>query len=235
MKIHILPALKDNYIYVLANSAGECAVIDPGESEPVRKFLAGRGLRLKHILCTHHHWDHVNGAQALADEFGADIVCSGRDLGQIGGATRAAENGELLGERMEVLEIPGHTLGQIGFWFPDMKALFAGDTLFSCGCGRLFEGTHEQMFASLAKIKALPPDTRLYFGHEYTLRNIDFVLSRGVRDEDLLNYKHESEERVRRCEPTSPGTLALELRINPFLKAATVDEFRRWREARDLY
>lgn len=239
LRVHILPALKDNYIYALVNeNGGECAVVDPGDAAIVNAFLAKTGCHLKHILCTHHHWDHTDGAKTLADRHHAPIWCSESDVARISGANRPVQEGvhyDLLGEKMEILAIPGHTLGQIGFWFPDMKALFAGDTLFSCGCGRLFEGTHEQMFTSLQKIKRLPPETKLYFGHEYTVRNADFILSLEPENSAVREHRERAQEQVSRGEPTSPGRLDVELNVNPFLSAPTVDEFRRWREARNTY
>lgn len=235
LKIHIIPALKDNYIYGLSDADGRLAVIDPGAAEPVIGFLNTSGFKLERILCTHHHWDHVNGIPELARQFGVPVWTSKVDASRIPFASKILKDGDLLSEELRILEVPGHTLGQIAFWFPKLQALFVGDTLFSCGCGRLLEGSAEQMFESLQKIKKLPQNTRIYFGHEYTLRNIGFVVQHGGLDDFLKTYQHECEAKVAAGQPTTPGILATELRINPFLKAGSLAEFRKWREARDVF
>lgn len=238
MKIHILKALKDNYIYLLTDGSGTCGVIDPGEAAPVEDFLRENSLKLTHILCTHHHWDHVNGVQQLAEAHGASVGCSQHDLSRVPCARNSFAEGtryELFGSRLEILDLPGHTAGQIAFWFPQEKALFAGDTLFSCGCGRLFEGTHSQMYASLQKLKALPADTNLYFGHEYTLNNIRFIKTHAPASKELEIYEAQSQEKIAAGRPTSPGLLATELSVNPFLVSNTLEEFKRWRDARDVW
>lgn len=240
MIIHTLRALKDNFIYVLDDESGNCAVIDPGEAKPVMDFLNERGLRLQKIFCTHRHWDHVDGVEELVAAFPVPVACSKFDLASIPCATEGLEeNGSysIFGHEMRILALPGHTLGQIGLYFPEKKALFSGDTLFSCGCGRLFEGTHEQMFASLAKIKNLPPDTLLYFGHEYTLRSIQFVKekSKGSLSPALDTYERECAAKIQAGHDTSPGKLSIELEVNPFLKAESVAEFKSWRDARDAW
>ena len=235
MTIHTLPALRDNYIYVLSQG-GRAAVIDPGESAPVTKYLNENNLLLEKIFCTHHHWDHTNGVEDLVQRYGADVYCSGYDLKRIAQAKHDLSpdsDHEVFGAKMKVLSLPGHTLGQIALWFPDLKALFAGDTIFSGGCGRLFEGTPQQMFGSLRKIRDLPPETRLYFGHEYTLNNLRFVRSRMKADASFDAYQRNCEQMRARGEPTSPGLLATELKINPFLFSRDVAEFTEWREARD--
>ncbi len=154
----------------------ECAIIDPGDAQPVESFLSAHGMRLHKILCTHHHWDHVTGVQELAKRHGCEVWSSDPDFARIEGATRSvAGKTKLWDYEIEVLAVPGHTLGQIAYYLPNIRALFPGDTLFSAGCGRLFEGTPEMMFHSLQKLAALPAETKVYFGHEYTLRNLDFV------------------------------------------------------------
>lgn len=237
MQIHTLTALKDNFIYILATEAGDAVAVDPGEAAPVRKFLTHKNLRLRYILCTHHHADHIGGVEELVRESGAEVWASERDRLRIPGVTRslkAEESTDVLGEPVQILSVPGHTEGQISYYFPKMDALFTGDTLFSVGCGRLFEGTAEQMFDSLSKIKRLPARTRIYFGHEYTLRNLAFLKHRlGTVSEDVFDYEQRCRENLKRGYPTSPTSLAQELKVNPFLKADTIGEFREWREARD--
>lgn len=238
MKIRTLRALKDNFIYILEGENGDCAVIDPGEAPPVEDFLSAHKLKLKKILCTHHHWDHVNGVADLAERHGASVLCSQHDLPRVPKASEGLSEGgtyRLFGEDMQILDLPGHTLGQIAFWFPKSQALFAGDTLFSCGCGRLFEGTPDQMYSSLQKLKSLPPETELYFGHEYTLNNIRFVRAQNLASAALDDYQRSCEKKQAAGLPTTPVPLKIEFQINPFLTAKSVEEFKRWREARNTW
>ncbi|MGE4132633.1 MAG: hydroxyacylglutathione hydrolase [Bdellovibrionales bacterium] len=238
MTIHSLPVLKDNYVYLLANDQGQCAVVDPGEAEPIARFLDQKRLQLGLIICTHHHADHIDGIKGLLDRHpGIPVWCSALDRDRIPLSTEGLKEEltyDCLGETLTVLHVPGHTQGQISIYLPNLGALFTGDTLFSGGCGRLFEGTPEEMFQSLQKIKGLPAHTRLYFGHEYTLRNIKFIEHElGHRTEDLINYEERCRTKIGQGLGTTPSTLAQELKINPFIQAKTVQEFRRWREARD--
>lgn len=239
MTVDILPALKDNYIYML-RGAGECAAVDPGEAAPVFRYLEEKGCRLTHILCTHHHWDHIDGVSELAQKTRCEVWASAYDQDRIPFATRGFEDDEtftLYDQKGRTLGIPGHTLGHMAFYFAQKPMLFPGDTLFSAGCGRLFEGTYEQMFESLGKLKALPKTTLIYFGHEYTVRNLEFVRSRWPQPQPpiLDRYFKESTERRHGGQPTTPSSMALELEINPFLRASTLDEFRSWREARNSW
>lgn len=238
LTVDVLPALEDNYIYALSDANGRVAVIDPGEPDPVWKFLSATGRRLSLILCTHHHWDHVDGVSALLARDSVPVICSAYDLGRVPGATRGMADGEtfdLLGAEARAIAVPGHTLGQNCYYLPKQDALFVGDTLFSCGCGRLFEGDYVQLFASLAKIKTLPASTRLYFGHEYTLRNIQFVRELGGETSALVEHEKVAHRLRDSGRPTSPGELATELAINPFLKANNIADLQRWREARNVW
>lgn len=239
MKIHAIRALKDNFIYVLVHNSGECAVVDPGEAAPILEFVHKNQLKLTHILCTHHHHDHVGGVQELVKQFGCEVSGSIYDIehGRIPAATIGVSESNpltLWGRTVAILDVPGHTLGQICYYFAEENALFPGDTLFSAGCGRLFEGTPEQMFKSLQKILALPVDTRIYFGHEYTLRNLEFVWQRDTRPE-VLAYMKECKRKVADGQDTAPAILKTELQVNPFLRAKTVAEFAEWREARNHF
>ncbi len=236
MNIHTLSALKDNFIYVLSHK-DQCAVVDPGEAAPVLRFLEHKKLALTHILLTHHHPDHIGGVADLVRGRDVQIWASEYDRERIPGVTHPVREGRaetLFGEPVEILEVPGHTLGQVCYYLPKSSALFVGDTLFSGGCGRLFEGTAEQMFTSLQKIKRLPVATRIYFGHEYTLRNLEFIKQQsGHISEDLFRYEQQCRNRLSKGEPTTPTTLAQELKINPFITSETVETFREWRSARD--
>lgn len=233
--IHVLRALKDNYIYMIVHADGRCAAVDPGEAGPVIDFLHLTGHKLTHVLCTHHHSDHVAGAAELAGTHGCEVVASRHDRNRIAGCTAGVSESlglELWGDRVAVLDMPGHTLGQIAYYLEPESALFTGDTLFSAGCGRLFEGTAAQMWASLRKIRSLPADTRLYFGHEYTLRNLDFVLAHRPTPEARA-YFEDCERRLARGEATTPSTLAREMAVNPFLSAPSTEAFQDLRTARD--
>ncbi len=220
MEILQIPALTDNYIYVLI-SDDIVAVVDPCESEPVTEALFNRGLGLDFILSTHHHWDHVGGNIALKDRWGAQIIGAANDSARIPGIDLRFRDGDefVLGaSTMRVMEVPGHTIGQVAYFFPNEKKLFCGDTLFAMGCGRLFEGTPQQMTASLKKIAALPPDTEIYCGHEYTKRNAEFALTVD-RENKLLKDRYERVSQIRiELKFTVPFTLAEELQTNPFLR-----------------
>src|SRR5262249_18905808 len=181
LEVHPINALRDNYVWLLRDpKSGAIGVVDPSESEPVEAALRSRSWTLTHILNTHHHYDHTGGNLALKQAHGATIVGPAADRERIPGIDVALADGETytFGEGAAlVLDVPGHTRGHIAFFFPAAPALFCGDTMFSLGCGRLFEGTPAQMWASLGKFKRLPTDTRVYCGHEYTQANARFAIT----------------------------------------------------------
>jgi hydroxyacylglutathione hydrolase len=218
-----VPCLEDNYAYLLVDrETGRVGVVDAPEAEPIVAALADRGLRLEAILCTHHHWDHTGANEELAAHYGAlTITGFAGDRGRIPGQTHFLADGEtfaLGASRARVLHIPGHTRGAIAYHFADDGYLFPGDTLFGAGCGRLFEGTPEEMQASLARLRGLPGETRVYFGHEYTAANLAFA--RKVEpDSEALRRRWEAVRSLRtRGAPTCPSTLAEERATNPFLR-----------------
>jgi hydroxyacylglutathione hydrolase len=220
-----IPVLADNYVYLAHEPlGGATAAIDPAVPEPVLERLAARGWRLTHILNTHHHGDHTGANLELARRTGCAILGASKDSGRIPGITQEVCQGEtfMLGHAaVTVLELPGHTSGHIAFWFADSHVLFCGDTLFSLGCGRLFEGTPEEMWTSLKKLRDLPPDTMAYPAHEYTASNGRFA--RLVeRDNEALKARLDEVERLRaNGRPTVPVLLADERAANPFLRADT--------------
>jgi hydroxyacylglutathione hydrolase len=238
LRIQILPLLSDNFSYVLHDSHSTLAtIIDPSESSPVRKFLAKEALNLELIICTHHHLDHVGGAQELADQK-VPIWASDYDRSRIAGCTRGLSDSEevlVAGHKMRVIFVPGHTLGQIALYFEEASALFVGDTLFSLGCGRLFEGTADQMIASLNKLMALPDETKIYFGHEYTLRNGEFVESLNLNLPELKTYLQHVRDLRSKGNFSTPSLLDLEKRLNPFLNAHSVEEWTRRRALRNHF
>ena len=223
LEIHQIPVLSDNYVYLARDTAtGACAVVDPAVADPVLEEAARLGWRITHILNTHHHGDHVGGNRAIQAATGCTIVGPKADRTRIPGIEVEVDDGDryALGEAVaEVFFVPGHTRGHIAYWFPDSHALFCGDTLFALGCGRLFEGTPEQMWHSLDKLRALPEDTRVYCAHEYTQANARFALSVDPDNAALRERAKDIDLARARGEPTVPSTLGLERRTNPFLRA----------------
>lgn len=213
-----LPAFRDNYIWLLERH-GRAAVVDPGEAAPVRRALVESGLTLEAVLVTHHHADHMGGAAELAREYDCPVYGpAGENIEAVD--KLLAEGAEVslpgIGSRFRVLDIPGHTAGHIAY--QGHGIMFCGDTLFSAGCGRLFEGTAGQMYASLAKLAALPDDTAVCCGHEYTLANLKFAATVEPDNRAVAEYAAECAARRSRGEPTLPSQLGLERRVNPFLR-----------------
>lgn len=221
LEIELFACRSDNFGVLLHDPAtGATASIDAPEEKPILEALERRGWRLSHIFTTHHHGDHVEANLALKDRFGATIIGPARET--IPGIDRKVDGGDsfdFAGRRVEVIATPGHTLGHICFHLPEEKLLFAADTLFALGCGRLFEGTPAQMWDSLSKLAALPEETTVYFGHEYTLSNARFA--KTVDPENVaLAHRVEEIEALRAADAfTVPTTIGLEKATNPFLRA----------------
>jgi hydroxyacylglutathione hydrolase len=218
VRIEPIPAFNDNYIWLLTRGA-QAAAVDPGDAAPVARRLAARNLSLAAIVVTHHHPDHVGGVKDLLAQYAVPVY---GPVGEtIPGRTRALAEGDavdILGVRFEIIDVPGHTRGHIAYYAPSANALFCGDTLFGCGCGRLFEGTPAQMVESLGKIARLPGATRVYCAHEYTLANIRFARAVEPHNAQLAARQAECEAQRARDEPTVPSQLADELATNPFLR-----------------
>ncbi|RME64928.1 MAG: hydroxyacylglutathione hydrolase, partial [Alphaproteobacteria bacterium] len=218
-----LPVLNDNYVYLVHEPETKLtAAVDPAVAEPVNAALDRRGWRLSHILNTHHHMDHVGGNLALKQAHGCTVVGPRADAARIPGIDIAVGDGDVFTfgtAPAHVFDVPGHTRGHIAYWFKESAALFCGDTLFAMGCGRLFEGTPTQMWASLSKLAALPPETRIYCAHEYTQANGRFALT-VEPDNPALAARMKAVDAARAAgQPTVPSTLADELATNPFLRA----------------
>lgn len=223
LDIRRIPALTDNYLWLVREPAsGLVAVVDPAEAEPVETALATLGWTLTHILNTHHHKDHTGGNLALKAKWNATVVGPAADAERIPGIDVEVGDGEtyILGEESaEVFDVPGHTRGHIAYWFPDSDALFCGDTLFALGCGRLFEGTPAQMWASLGKFDAMPDETLVFCAHEYTQSNARFALTVDGGNVALIARARAVDDARAKGQATVPSTLGEERATNPFLRA----------------
>ncbi len=221
-KVVQIPAMEDNYFYLIHDRvSGKTAAIDPGQSAPIEQVLAAKGWKLDLILLTHHHLDHVGGVVDLKKVHRCEVVGSEFDKKRLPFIDRALREGDEvhLGEAIaRVLDVPGHTLGHIAYYFEANEALFCGDTLFALGCGRLFEGTAEMLWKSLQKIAALPPETLIFCAHEYTAANARFALSIDDHNSALLERAREVESLRKQGRPTVPSSLGEELLTNPFLR-----------------
>nr|HEX4315274.1 hydroxyacylglutathione hydrolase [Kofleriaceae bacterium] len=227
MRVVAVPCLKDNYAYLVIEG-GVAAVVDPGEAAPVRAAIAREGVTLVAVWATHHHPDHVGGAQ----ELGVEIVGHASDRERIAGLTRAVDDGDEValagtGVRARIIHNPGHTLGAISYVVDGCA--FTGDTLFAAGCGRVFEGTMEMMHASLQKLAALPPATAVYFGHEYTAGNLKFAAHVEPGNAAI------AARAARGGAVTTPSVMSEELATNVFLRAKDAAEFGARRTAKDSF
>ncbi|SFP19175.1 hydroxyacylglutathione hydrolase [Tranquillimonas alkanivorans] len=224
LEIVTVPCRTDNYAFLIHDDAsGETALVDAPEAAPILKALDERGWRLQHVWLTHHHADHVEGLPELQTSQ-PDIKVLGAESDQnrlppLDTAVTDGESFEFAGDRVEVMDVSGHTLGHVAFYIPGAKAAFTADSLMSLGCGRVFEGTPEMMWASLRKLAALPDDTTIYSGHEYTQTNARFALTIEPDNPALKDRARRIEEARARGEPTVPSALSEELATNPFLRA----------------
>ena len=223
LAVHQFPARSDNYGALVHDGAsGATASIDAPDTEAVLAALAETGWTLTHILTTHHHPDHVAGNADLKERFGCEIIGPGAEADRIPGIDRQVAGGDTFdwaGHRVEVIDTPGHTAGHVVFHLPEHHLLFAGDTMFAMGCGRLFEGTADDMWGSLSRLMRLPDETTIYAGHEYTLSNARFAVTVDPDNETLRERLAEVERLRAENKPTLPTTLAKELATNPFLRA----------------
>ena len=218
LTIKSIPAFNDNYIWLIHSPDNHCVVVDPGDASPVLAFLEQEELELDAILITHHHHDHIGGISELKRRY-PNIHIVAPSAEPIPGVSQSVDDGdqvEIFGERFMVLGVPGHTAGHVAY-VGDGK-LFCGDTLFSAGCGRLFEGTPEQMYNSLQKLSALPDETEVYCAHEYTSSNLAFALVAEQDNPHLQRYREEVSRMRAQGISTIPSTLKQEKLINPFLR-----------------
>lgn len=228
MELIALPAFTDNYIWMLHDGT-DAVVVDPGEAAPVLSALDERHLTLAAILVTHHHGDHVGGVDALRSRLTGPVYGPKRErIPEPFVALADGDSIDLLGLRFEVIEVPGHTAGHIAFFHAGRDGaplLFCGDTLFSGGCGRLFEGTADQMHASLERLSSLPGETRVCCAHEYTLSNLKFARAVEPGNAELARYGAQCESLRAAGRPTLPSTIAVERAINPFLRCAEAEVY----------
>lgn len=223
LEIVTVPCLKDNYAYLLRDrTSGTVALVDAPEAEPILEALSSRGWKLDLILLTHHHDDHIAGVSALCHTFRPRVAGAAADRQRLPRLDVALHVGDTLrvGERVgRVLDVPGHTVGHVAYYFPQSHALFSGDSLMTLGCGRLFEGTPAQMWSSLTAMMALPPETQVYSGHEYSAANARFALTVDPGNAALEARAAEIRDRRERGEPCVPVSLETERATNPFLRA----------------
>jgi hydroxyacylglutathione hydrolase len=220
LQVTAVPAFADNYLWLIHDHQ-HAAVVDPGDAAPIEAALAAMHLKLGAILLTHHHGDHAGGVADLLKHWQVPVFGPARE--KIAGLSRPLSEGDMvelpeLGLQLSVLDVPGHTAGHIAYVAHAQKWLFCGDTLFAGGCGRLFEGTPAQMTASLAKLAALPDDTRVYCAHEYTVSNLRFAVAAEPGNAALAQRLAEAQAMRERGEATVPSMLALEKATNPFLR-----------------
>ena len=222
LTINIIPCLSDNYSYVIHDSTTNCVgVVDPSEFNAVNKFISDKYKRIDYILNTHHHHDHIGGNEMLKNKYNSKIVASEIDKESIPNVEIKLKNNDIfrLGNtEFKIISVPGHTIGHICFYAEKEKIIFTGDTLFSLGCGKIFEGTIDQMFNSLNIIKHLPKEINIYCGHEYTKKNLNFCLKYEKNNNFLKTKKRWIDERLSQGMPTLPVKLKEEIDTNIFLR-----------------
>lgn len=227
LAFHQFICRSDNYGLLLHDhKTGATVSIDAPDAAEIERQLDARGWRLTHIFTTHHHGDHVEGNLALQKRFGCNIIGPRREAAKIPGIDREVSGGDRFtweGREVQVMDCPGHTLGHVAYYMPSEEAVFAGDTLFSLGCGRVFEGSMEQMHASVSQFAALPPQTHLYCGHEYTQSNARFALAVEPGNAALVRRCAEVDRLRAAGEMTCPTTIGAELAANPFLRTGSAE------------
>ena len=239
MNIEIIKCLKDNYSYLIIDEKTKSAcVVDPSEAKPIINFIEKNKIYLKFILNTHHHYDHVGGNKDLKKKYNAKVIGFEGDkdrIPEIDICLKDRETWKNKNFEFKIFHIPGHTSGHICFNFFKEKLLFTGDTLFSLGCGRIFEGTYEQMFNSLELIKSFSLETKIYCGHEYTLKNSDFCSIHDKENSKLTEKIISIKEKLNKGLPTIPSTLKEELETNIFLKCNSIESFSKLRDLKDNF
>ena len=239
MIVEVISCLQDNYSYLIIDKINNSAcIVDPSESKPIIDFIEKKNINLKYILNTHHHFDHVGGNKDLKKKYNSAVIGYKDDSYRIPEIDILLEDNQIWKAgnfEAKIMHIPGHTTGHICFHFFKEKLLFTGDTLFSLGCGKLFEGTYEDMFKSLDKIKKLPQDTKIYCGHEYTLQNSKFCIEHDPENTNLKNKIKEVKRKRENSLPTIPSILKDEMECNIFLRAKNIESFSKLRDLKDNF
>ena len=238
LDIAAVPVLTDNYVWLIHNpETGETAAVDPSVAEPVLGAAGAKAWRLTQILNTHWHPDHTGGNAGIQAATGAPITApaEAKRVSKVGHIVREGDRVTVAGAQALVWDIPAHTAGHIAYYFEDEGMIFVGDTMFAMGCGRLFEGTAEQMYSNLQRIAALPADVRIYCGHEYTLANARFAAHVEPGNEAVLERLAEAQALREAGEITLPTTVAQERETNPFVRSTNVKEFAERRAAKDSF
>jgi hydroxyacylglutathione hydrolase len=239
MRIEIIPCLQDNYSYLIIDESNNSAcVIDPSEADPIISFVENNNIKLKYILNTHHHFDHIGGNKELKKKFGSTVLGFKEDSHRIPEIDILLEDDQIWKAQnfiAKIIHIPGHTLGHICFYFFNEKLIFTGDTLFSLGCGKIFEGTYKQMYDSLNKIKSLPEETKVYCGHEYTLNNSRFCIKHDSENLELKKKINDINKKIKNGLPTIPSTIKEELDCNIFLRTEDLESFSKLRDLKDNF
>ncbi len=236
IQIAVLPH-NANYNYIL-HGGGETVVIDPSLFAPIQEVLKEKKWHLDKIINTHHHWDHTDGNIELKEYYDAKVVGFSKDAERIPGIDLLVNEGDeiiICGETAKVLFLPGHTIGHIAYYFEELNLVFSGDVIFGMGCGRIFEGSYEQAYASIQKISSLPIHTEIYCSHEYTQANGRFALKTEPRNDDIRARISLTDKLRENNVSTIPTTVEMELRTNPFVRAKNVDEFTKIRKAKDNF
>ena len=237
LEIVRVPVLSDNYVWLVHDSAsGETLVVDPAVDEPVLDAASARGWTISQIWNTHWHGDHIGGNAGIVAATGARVTAPAAELAKIPNVDRAVGEGDIVtlgAHQARVLSVPAHTAGHIAYHFADDASIFVGDTMFAMGCGRLFEGTPEQMFTNMRRFEVMPDETKVFCAHEYTLSNGRFATRAEPENAAISARLTEVEAMRERGEATVPTTIALERATNPFLRAATVQELAERRAAKD--
>ncbi len=239
LEIELFSCLSDNFgVLIHDPESAETASIDAPEEGPIVEALEKRGWILTHIFVTHHHHDHVGGIAALKARTGAQVLGPAREIDKINGLDATLDDGDTFkfaGRPVNIIATPGHTLGHICYYIPSDKLLFAADTLFALGCGRVFEGTMDDMWNSLQKLAQLPDDTIVYFGHEYTQSNARYAVTVEPDNEALQARAGEIDTMRASNKPTAPTTIGLEKQTSPFMRAKTAERFAEVRTGKDNF
>jgi len=239
MRIEIIKCLEDNFSYLLIDEEKKSAcVIDPSEAAPIVNYIEKFNINLEFILNTHHHFDHIGGNKELKKKYNSKVIGFKKDENRIPEIDITLDDKEIWKKNKfeaKIYHIPGHTSGHVCYHFFNQNILFTGDTLFSLGCGRIFEGTYDQMFSSLQLFKSFPENTKIYCGHEYTLKNSEFCIEHDKNNSALIKKIRSIKKKLEKGFPTVPSTIKEELDCNIFLRSKDVESFSKLRDLKDNF